>query len=590
MASGGGDIKAGAAHVTLYVKNNAFLKGLSAASARLKSFGRTTMMMGGAIAGASAAVLVPMAQAVKHFVDSGSALFDMSQRTRLSATTLAELGYAADQTGSSLNDVEKAIRFAKSKGYGTDFVKLAESVAAIEDPVKRGEKAMELFGKRTGHALLPMIENLKELRQRAKDIGIAPTDKEVALADELGDKFGDLKASVMATVFAVGSALAPDLIEILESVIQIAATVTRWVRDNKELVVMVAKIAIGFVAAGAAIAAIGAVIFGVGAVLGAIPVILGALVVAFKVAFIAIGIIIAMILSPIGLVIAALYFFPSVAQKALGAAGAAFAEIKAVALSAFGGIADALMGGNITLAAQILWTALKILWAEGTTWLLNKWTDWKTGIAAAFLELVSGIKLIWVELQSFLLSALYSTLSGVVSGIKAALGADLFSQLDQALGGTLSGAEMGLGVAQAASKAGMQGKRESIAKELEGQLAALNDASELDKADRQKQIDLLKKQLDTLNQQAKDGRAALAVQEDMYVPGGGEGPVVAAGAGGSTFGTFSSSAAANLGTGGGPVAEERRDRKAMLQEQRLARIASERLERVLKQAAAMGFI
>lgn len=582
----GGDIRAGKSFVELYVKNNRFLKGLSAAGARLKSFGSTAMAVGGVVAGVGASMLVPLTAAVNQFVQVGSDLADMSARTKVSATTLAELGYAASQTGASLQDVEKAIRFAVSKGKGNDFEKLAKQVAAIEDPTKRMQAAMETFGKRSGAALLPMIENLAELRARAQALGIGPSDEDVKLADELGDKMDDVKASIMATVFAVGSALAPDLLVILETVIKVTAAVTRWVRDNKQIVVTIAKMAVGFVAAGAAIATIGAVIFGVGAVLGSIIPIVTAIVIAFKVAFIAIGAVIAMILSPIGLVVIALLLFTDVAKNVASLAGAAFAEIKDVALSAFGGIADALMSGNIMLAANILWTALKLLWAEGTGWLLNKWTDWKTSIAGVFIELVNGIKVIWNELQGFLSSALFATLANIINGIKAVLGPELFGQLDKALGGSLSNASTGIGVAATEAQTKVQERRDALAEELAGQMAALNDAADSEKGDRQKQIDLLRKQLDALNLQAAQGRS-LTPDDRNYVPGGGAGDGM--GAVGGVVGTFSAAGAAALGSMGGG-GEERRDRKEHLKEARLTRAAIEKAERALAFAKSLGFI
>jgi hypothetical protein len=582
----GGDIKAGRAYVELFVKSNALMKGLSAASAKLKNFGMGVMAVGGVVTGIGAAMIAPLVGAVNHFVEAGSELADMSARTKLSATTLAELGYAAGQTGASLKDVETAIRNAVKKGHGNDFNKLAESIASIEDPIKRAERAMEVFGTRSGMKLLPMIENLAELRKRAQELGIAPSDEDVAMADELGDKFDDVKASVMATVFSIGAALAPTLLKAMDTVIAIVVNVGKWVRENKQLIVTFAKIAVAVIAAGAAIMAIGAMIFGVGAVLGGLVTIVSVLAVAFKIAFIAIGAVIALVLSPIGLVIAALLLFTDTASKVATFAKGVFTEIKDVALSAFGGIADALMAGNIILAANILWTALKLLWAEGTTWLLNKWTDWKASVAVVFLELVNGIKVMWNELQGFLSTAIFATLDTIIDGLKSTLGGELFGRLDAALGGALSEASAGIGAASAGAQAKVQERRQSLADELAGQMQALNDAAESDKGDRQKQIDLLKKQLDALNKQAANERGAMP-GDPAYVPGGGD--LAAAPSGGSVFGTFSSAGAAALGGLGGGN-EDRRTAKDSLKELREMKKSQAQLARAMERAAALGFI
>jgi len=80
MPSAGG-IKAGAAYVELFVKDNRLVKGLDAASVRLKAFGAATTAIGAQLAGLGVATIAPFLLSVKVFSDMGSELVDMSQRT-----------------------------------------------------------------------------------------------------------------------------------------------------------------------------------------------------------------------------------------------------------------------------------------------------------------------------------------------------------------------------------------------------------------------------------------------------------------------------------------------------------------------------
>jgi hypothetical protein len=65
---------------------------------------------------------------------------------------------------------------------------------------------------------------------------------------------------------------------------------------------------------------------------------------------------------------------------------------------AVGGIADALAAGDLMLAAEILWQALKVLWLRGTTLLKDIWTGFTYDLAGAFTvievtvrEILAGI-------------------------------------------------------------------------------------------------------------------------------------------------------------------------------------------------------
>lgn len=69
MAGSRADIQAGRAHVSLYVKNTAFLRGLRDARQSLQKTGASMMALGRQAAMAGAAMLVPMGFAVKTFAD-----------------------------------------------------------------------------------------------------------------------------------------------------------------------------------------------------------------------------------------------------------------------------------------------------------------------------------------------------------------------------------------------------------------------------------------------------------------------------------------------------------------------------------------
>src|SRR5437867_3192200 len=130
--AGKSDIRAGGAFVELRTKDTDFQRGMKAATATLRNFGSQVASVRAFFAGLGTAILAPLGAAVMHFSAAGSVLADMSARTGVAADKLAELKFAAEQTGTSLEDVEKALRYMAKNGMNVNnFDAVAASIAAI---------------------------------------------------------------------------------------------------------------------------------------------------------------------------------------------------------------------------------------------------------------------------------------------------------------------------------------------------------------------------------------------------------------------------------------------------------------------------
>lgn len=216
-----GAIKAGAAFVELTLRDKTDA-GLRRAQGRFAAFaaGVKTIATGiGVFAGVVGAIAAPFAIVAKTFADAGSNLHDMALRTGLATDNLSELKYAAEQTGTSLEAVEKAIRFMQKQGLDAKkFDEILLAVSKIADESERAAAAQKLFG-RGGTALLAMAKELPALRQQARDLGVSMSPRQAALADELGDEFGRFKTALRGLSFQLGEALAPSLIAITASLV-----------------------------------------------------------------------------------------------------------------------------------------------------------------------------------------------------------------------------------------------------------------------------------------------------------------------------------------------------------------------------------
>ena len=85
-----------------------------------------------------------------------------------------------------------------------------------------------------------------------------------------------------------------------------------------------------------------------------------------------------------------------------------FNALKDDAVKAFGGIKDALMAGDIGLAAKIFWLTLKLEWERGTAPLREVWqnivdgmrAEWEiavNGLAQTFIWLTNKLETLWAQ-------------------------------------------------------------------------------------------------------------------------------------------------------------------------------------------------
>jgi len=284
------DIEAGRAFVRLWLKNDLTkqLSGaLNSAGQKMQTWGRGIQKVGLPIAAAGGAITAAFAGAVGHFAAVGDELDKMSKRTGVAAPALAGLGFAAEQSGASLEDVEKGLKrqskiirdyerglstaveafdtlgisFAEIQSLAPEdqFDLIAERIAGIEDPTKRAAMAQEVWG-RAGTMLIPMLGDLKALKAEAQELGIIPTEEEVENAAKVTDAINRVKRTVSAAFFNIGASIAEPVLEGLDAVKRIAAATSEWVRNNKPLIKMLAMIGVGLLAAGGAMVAFGAAV------------------------------------------------------------------------------------------------------------------------------------------------------------------------------------------------------------------------------------------------------------------------------------------------------------------------------------------
>ena len=453
--AGRSDIQAGGAFVRLFLKDEMtkkLVRTLRNAGQKIQNIGASVVKLGAPIMAMGAAITGVLAGAVKHFASVGDHLNKMSLRTGIAAGSLAELGFAAEQSGTDLDVVEKAIRRQqknirdlerglstavdafdalglsldnlKGKSPEDQFELITERLGALEDPTMKAAIAQEVFG-RAGTALIPMLGNLKALKAEARELGIIPTEEEVQNAAKVTDAINRVRRTVTKMVFDVGAALAEPALAALDVVKKITVASGKWVKENASLVKIIAAVGGGLLVAGAIITGAGVAIIGVGMAISALGTIISS-----------IGAVLGAVLSPVGLVtvalvagVAAWIKYTDSGKKTVRVLSGLLGELLAVGKQTFGGIFDAIKSGNLKLAGQIAFTGLQLAAAEGLDALRSLVGDTVANIggqllggdfSGAWATAVDGMMLVWESFAKGVVDVFAGAVDAVVNAWQSA--------------------------------------------------------------------------------------------------------------------------------------------------------------------------
>lgn len=298
MASAGA-IRAGKAYVEASLDATKLKKGLGQVQDRLKKFSANIGAVGKSFLALGAAIVVPLAAAVKQFSAAGDQLDKMSKRTGFAVETLSALDFAASQSGASLDQLDKALaamaRFSlmASRGLATatdvldelglsiedvtggtgeeKFLKLASKISEIEDPTLKAGMALQVFG-RQGRELLPMLsggeEGIEALMERARELGIVMTEEDATAAAQFTDQMDELMRSAKFLGTTIARELMPSAMNFSKFVTEVIPSVREWLEENGEMILLLAKVGAGLLVAGVGLIALAALLSAAATVAG----------------------------------------------------------------------------------------------------------------------------------------------------------------------------------------------------------------------------------------------------------------------------------------------------------------------------------
>lgn len=302
-----------ALYVSLQLQAESFNAGLKNAQREAKEFEKTIRPsmqaakdMGLAMAAAGTAIVGGMLAASKAAIDYGDNLNDLRMKTGVSVENLAKLGFAAEQSGSSMDGMSTGLKFlaknmeaAIAKGgdqraafnalgltskdlaaangdVNKVFLTLADRFKGIEDPAEKAALAMRIYGK-SGVELIPVMEGgsaaIIKMGNDAQAAGRVISQDFATACDKLNDTLTAVSGAAMGVSVSIATALMPSLQNAATLVAEGGAAVARFTKEHEWLTQAVFGL-------GAVLAVGGTLLLGItafGAIIGPLTVGLGAL-------------------------------------------------------------------------------------------------------------------------------------------------------------------------------------------------------------------------------------------------------------------------------------------------------------------------
>jgi len=381
-------IEAARAFVKIFVDDTPLKRGLATLTTRLagaaKGVAGIAASLGtAAVAGGIGLIVSGMSAAaasVWRFSEAAAGLQDMADRTGASTEALSQLRYAAEQSGSSLEDVERGMRklsditteaskgnkaaaaaleqigisadSISGKSVEEQFLMVAEGLSKIEDPAKRASAAMDVLGKGST-VLLPMMEDgaagIATLMAEADKLGMTISGEQAKAAAAFDDKWQGLVATLRNASNIIAVAVLPYLSQMIDMVMATWPAIQTLAKLVGET-----------------------------------------LVASFGQAYDAIG----LLLQP-------------------------FAGLGSAVSDTLSSIMGALTAGDVAAAAGVFWASLDVAWAQGIAAISDQWYAWRNGFLDVFGQAVSGVRKMWAETQAWLSSGIVDIMAYLDSSLDA---------------------------------------------------------------------------------------------------------------------------------------------------------------------------
>lgn len=436
MSSG---IRAGKAYMELSLRDSQFRRGLAAAAQQADSWGRGILRAGAALSGLASAGAAAFTPAIQAAADSAEILAKFD--TVFEGNTEEMRGFAdemAKTLGRSKSQIQQFLAGSQDLfvplGFDTGTAEQlsktitqlavdlasfnnqadADSMRDIQAALTGSGEVMKKYGVIVSEAaveqeLLNQGINANKASEQAKVLArlaiilrgtTAAQGDAVRNSGSFANAMKRLFGSANDALVAIGKPLTEALAPMVTALAQGVENIGAFIAANSQLVGSAAKLLAIVGGLGAGLTIIGGLLLAGSAVLGSY----GAAMSAAAAAMSALVAAAAGLATPFGLAVAAivaagaaLVDWSAIATKAFDVVRDRVATLSSVFDVAMQAIRNALAAGDIQAAANVLWTGLRLLWAEGTNDIRQMWIDVVGGIQVAGIRAFTALKIAWIN-------------------------------------------------------------------------------------------------------------------------------------------------------------------------------------------------
>lgn len=387
-------------------------RGISAAGGRMTGVGAGVLGAGGAVGGLAAmklgdtiSDLSKMDRAAKAFgisMEAASGLFgvlganggelkeDLEGLTQFAQKVQDAFAGVTGEPQKLFEGLSVSAKDIIDLPLDEKFFRLHAAIRELPQDMQMTKLSM-LGGTDSMKKWLPLLSmSSDELRKQADGFRISTEEGDKATAAQKA--IGQASAALEKVWQKIAIAVEPAVTQIAKSITAILEPMAQWVSQNQEAVVAIGAVVAAVTAVGAGLVLLGTSAMAIGAAMTGLGTIAST-------AFGVVGTVVSAVLSPIGLIAAALLAVGAVAVLLSEDATDAFADLysgaedtatgvksffvgafesaKDTALTTWGGIVDAIKGGDLSLAMEVGVAGLKVVWANAMKWLMEKWIKFK---------------------------------------------------------------------------------------------------------------------------------------------------------------------------------------------------------------------
>lgn len=155
----------------------------------------------------------------------GDQIDKQSQKLQISAEDYQKLAFAAERSGTSIDVMTTAQKSLASSGFSSSLMEAIQHVSSIADEEERAAAASELFGKKAGMEMLPLLnsgaDGINALYKEYEALGGVMSNEAVVAAAAYEDAMTNLQTALSGVKNQMAGEFLPAITDVMQGIVEI---------------------------------------------------------------------------------------------------------------------------------------------------------------------------------------------------------------------------------------------------------------------------------------------------------------------------------------------------------------------------------